>query len=269
MPNNLVGPLIVTLALACGPLVSASQGSGSPPALRITVLFNNVPYLPGLAPGWGFSCVVEGIEKTLLFDTGASGEVLVANMERLGLEPGAVQVIVLSHIHGDHTGGLDGVLARNPDVEVYLPRGFPQGFQQSLADRGARVRSVRRSGRLFGNVHSTGEMDGGLGEQALVLDTPKGLVVITGCAHPGIVRLAEAAGQLMGKRIHLLMGGFHLLRTDWKEIQGIIARLKSLGVEKVAPSHCTGEEAIALFREAWGENFVEGGLGAVIEVPLP
>lgn len=93
-------------------------------------------------------------------------------------------------------------------------------------------------------------------------------MVVTGCAHPGIVRIAETAGRLTGKRIHLLMGGFHLMGADRGEIQAIIGRLRALGVEKIAPSHCTGDAAIAQFRKAWGKDFVEGGLGAVIEVPV-
>jgi 7,8-dihydropterin-6-yl-methyl-4-(beta-D-ribofuranosyl)aminobenzene 5'-phosphate synthase len=65
-----------------------------------------------------------------------------------------------------------------------------------------------------------------------------------------------------------LMGGFHLGNASRAEIEEIIARLRASGVEKVAPSHCTGDDAIAAFRRAWGEDFIEGGLGAVIEVPV-
>jgi 7,8-dihydropterin-6-yl-methyl-4-(beta-D-ribofuranosyl)aminobenzene 5'-phosphate synthase len=236
--------------------------------LRITVVVNNVPHRSGLATGWGFSCLVEGRDKTILFDTGADGAVLLANMRRLGLNPKAVEAIVLSHIHADHTGGLDELLAEHADLEVWLPAEFPAGFQRAIAARGARVRPVSAGGRLFGNAWSTGPLADGITEQALILDTAQGLIVITGCAHPGIVRIAETAERLTGKRIYLLMGGFHLMGTDRAEIEAIIARLQALGVEKVAPSHCTGEAAIAQFRHAWGKDFVEGGLGAVIGVPV-
>lgn len=63
------------------------------------------------------------------------------------------------------------------------------------------------------------------------------------------------------------MGGFHLGGSSDAGIQAIIQRLKALGVSKVAPSHCTGENAIRMFRGAWPKDFIEGGLGAVIEVP--
>jgi Metal-dependent hydrolases of the beta-lactamase superfamily II len=266
MPHNLVSFLFVTLAL------SQAQAELSDPVpageLRITVLFNNVPFRPGLATGWGFSCLIEGADRTILFDTGSDGLVLLKNMKQLGLSPKDVEAVVLSHIHADHTGGLDEFLAEHAELEVWLPAEFPGSFQSAVAGRGARVRPVHAGGRLFGNAWSSGPLADGIIEQALILDTAKGLVVITGCAHPGIVRIAETAGQLTGKRIHLLIGGFHLGGATRAEIQAIIAQLRALQVEHVAPSHCTGDEAIAQFRQAWGKAFVEGGLGAVIKVPV-
>jgi 7,8-dihydropterin-6-yl-methyl-4-(beta-D-ribofuranosyl)aminobenzene 5'-phosphate synthase len=267
MPHNLVGLLLVALTLTRADAAHSRSPLARPAELRITVLFNNVPLRPGLTTGWGFSCLIEGADKTILFDTGGNGAVLLANMRRMGLSPKAVGAIVLSHIHADHTGGLDEVLAEHADLEVWLPAEFPAAFQRAVAETGARVKPVRQGGQLFGNAWSTGELGDGIIEQALLLDTAQGLVVVTGCAHPGIDRIAETAVRLTGKRIHLLMGGFHLGGAGPAEIQAIIARLKSLGVEKVAPSHCTGDAAIALFRQAWGKDFVEGGLGAVIEVP--
>ncbi len=63
------------------------------------------------------------------------------------------------------------------------------------------------------------------------------------------------------------MGGFHLGGSSDAEIRAIIQRLKVLGIKMVAPSHCTGDKAIRMFRNEWTDDFIEGGLGAVIEVP--
>lgn len=238
--------------------------AGRSPGLRLTVVFNNVVQKPGLLAGWGFSCLVEGPEKTILFDTGADGAVLLENLKRLQREAHKIDAVFISHGHSDHTGGLGPLLARRPGVQVYLPASLPAPFIQAAVERGAEVIRVKRGGRLLDRVYSTGELGDSPVEQAMIVETDKGLIVITGCAHPGIDRIAETAMRLTGKKIYLLLGGFHLAFLSPPEILRIIDRLKALGVEKVAPSHCTGEEATALFRRGWGRNFVEGGLGAVI-----
>jgi 7,8-dihydropterin-6-yl-methyl-4-(beta-D-ribofuranosyl)aminobenzene 5'-phosphate synthase len=258
-------PLTMTLAVGPGGTAAGSEANTS---LRITTVFDNVQYLSGLKSGWGFSCLLEGLESTILFDTGADGSVLLDNMRRLGVDPKEIEVVFLSHIHGDHTGGLAAFLARSPHVQVVVPAAFPVSFLQPVSARGARVTTVTAGGPIMAGVHSTGQFADGIVEQAMIVETEKGLVVVTGCAHPGIARIAERASRFTGQKIHLLMGGFHLGGTQSSEIDSIIERLKSLGVEKVAPSHCTGASAIARFRQAWGEDFVEGGLGAVIELPL-
>ena len=78
--------------------------------LLIHIVYNNVPYKSGLETGWGFACQIEGLNKTVLFDTGGNGDILLSNMQRLGLDPESIEIIVLSHIHSDHTGGLGDLL---------------------------------------------------------------------------------------------------------------------------------------------------------------
>jgi 7,8-dihydropterin-6-yl-methyl-4-(beta-D-ribofuranosyl)aminobenzene 5'-phosphate synthase len=235
--------------------------------LRFHVVFNNVPYRAGLQTGWGFACLIEGLERTVLFDTGGDGGILLSNMQRLGLRPESVDAVVLSHIHADHTGGLDAFLASHPKVTVYLPASFPAPFQDEIKRHGATLETVYGPRQLMEGVYSTGEMGGAIKEQALIVETAKGLVVITGCAHPNVADMTEQAHAFLGKDIYLLMGGFHLGGSSKAEIEAIIRRLRAVGVQKVAPSHCTGEKAMAMFRTEWGSDFVAGGLGAEIEVP--
>jgi len=249
-------------AAAMGAELRASQ-----PPLRITVVYNNVPHAPGLATAWGFAAVIAAGDKTVLFDTGGDGPTLLANLQRLGIDPDSIDAVVLSHIHGDHTGGLDDFLAQNSKVTVYLPRSFPAAFVRGVERHGARVEIVSGPQRLFANLYSTGEMNNSTREQALIVDTRAGLVVITGCAHPYVVDMARTARDYRGKDIHLLMGGFHLLGRGAEQNRATIAALRQLGVRKVAPSHCTGDAAVALFREQWKSDFLEGGCGAIIDVP--
>jgi len=258
------------LVTVVGPWVEAAMGAevhAIRPALRVTVVYNNVPHAPGLATAWGFAAVIATGTDTVLFDTGGDGPTLLANLRRLGIKPVSIDAVVLSHIYGDHTGGLEDFLARRPDVTVYVPRSFPAAFRRAVARHGARVETVSGPQRLFANLYSTGERGDGTREQALIVDIPAGLVVVTGCAHPDIVAIARAAHTYLGKEIYLLTGGFHLLGRSRGQNRATIDALRKLGVRKVAPSHCTGDEAIAMFRAAWGEDFVEGGCGAVIDVP--
>jgi len=167
--------------------------NANPAAIRLTVVFNNVPYKPGLTTGWGFSCVVQGFAKTVLFDTGASGEVLLSNINSLGLVPNDIDVVVLSHAHGDHTGALESFLEQYPDVAVYFPKSFPAMFKNTIIRYGAKAVTTDEPQSLFTGVHTTGELGWGIKEQSLILDTPRGLVLITGCAHPHVEQIAAAA----------------------------------------------------------------------------
>jgi 7,8-dihydropterin-6-yl-methyl-4-(beta-D-ribofuranosyl)aminobenzene 5'-phosphate synthase len=247
--------------------VDARENTGQEQPLRLHVIFNNVLYQEGLKSGWGFACLIEGPEKRILFDTGGDGEILLENMQRLGLDPGALDAVVLSHIHADHSGGLASVLRHNPGITVYMPASFAQAFRQEVSALGGVAEGVSAPQQLLPHIYSTGEMGEAPPEQALVLETSQGLVVITGCAHANVAEMAERAIGYRGRNIVLLMGGFHLGASSDAEIGAIIERLQGMGVSRVAPSHCTGERAMRMFREAWGDEFVAGGLGAVISVP--
>jgi 7,8-dihydropterin-6-yl-methyl-4-(beta-D-ribofuranosyl)aminobenzene 5'-phosphate synthase len=247
--------------------VGTAMGAETKETVRITVLYNNVPHKPGLSTPWGFAALVESGSDSLLFDTGGDGPTLLANMKQLEIEPKRIDAVFLSHIHRDHTGGLDDFLARRPEVTVYMPQTFPASFRRAAKQRGAQVVTVDGPQRLFANLHSTGVMSEGIDEQSLIIETSKGLIVITGCAHPDIVKIAKAAHGYRNKEIYLLMGGFHLRGRRPDQNRATINALRKLGVRKVAPSHCTGDEAIAMFRAAWGKDFIKGGCGAIIELP--
>jgi 7,8-dihydropterin-6-yl-methyl-4-(beta-D-ribofuranosyl)aminobenzene 5'-phosphate synthase len=112
----------------------------------LTVLYNNVPFNRNLTTAWGFSCFVQRKDKGILFDTGEDGTILLSNMQKLGVDPAQIDLIVLSHIHGDHTGGLESLLKINANLTVYLPISFPQAFKTEIAEHGAEVVSVAEFG---------------------------------------------------------------------------------------------------------------------------
>ena len=252
--------------LACG-FTLFGFGSVESKPIQLTVVYNNLPFNTHLKTAWGFSCLIEGTAQTILFDTGGNGNLLLENMRLLGKDPMDVGLVFLSHIHIDHTGGRDAFLRLNPHATVCIPESFSTSFQRDILHHGAHIKVVKDFTRLLDRVHSSGEMGSRIKEQSLILQTPKGLVVITGCAHPGIIEMVRKAREHFKEGVYLVMGGFHLASLGDAELHEIMRELKKIGVKKVAPSHCTGDKAVALFREVWGDHFLEGGLGAIIRIP--
>jgi 7,8-dihydropterin-6-yl-methyl-4-(beta-D-ribofuranosyl)aminobenzene 5'-phosphate synthase len=99
-------------------------------------------------------------------------------------------------------------------------------------------------------------------EQALIIDLPAGLVILTGCAHPGITNIVRKAKDVLHREVLLLLGGFHLMNHTQDQIADITRQLDALGVAFISPSHCTGDAAMQYFRRVWGERFIDGGCGA-------
>jgi len=241
--------------------------SGSTPGLdnlSITVVHDNNPYKPGLQTAWGFSCLVTGTEKSILFDTGSGGSLLLSNMQKLKIDTNSIDTIVLSHIHGDHTGGLTSLLEKNPNVAVYLPKAFPKRFKDDVQRYEAEIVEVEQSVKICKNVYSTGRLGRLIKEQALIIRTESGLIVITGCAHPGIVKIVNTAKDLLKDDILFVAGGFHLEWATKGKIEKIISAFKELNVSFVAPCHCSGERARSLFEKHFGENYINTGAGKVI-----
>lgn len=232
----------------------------------ITIVYDNNEYDSLLTPAWGFSCVVRLPEKTILFDTGGDGGILLDNMKKLGISPSEIDAIVLSHIHGDHTGGLKEFLKRNSEVTVYVPQSFPAAMKQGIRSSGATIEEIHGAQELFEDILTTGELDGGVKEQSLLVRTSRGLVVITGCAHPGIVNITKKAKEFTGNNIYLVMGGFHLGGAFTSQISYIAESLLRLGVRRVAPCHCSGDEARKLFKDYFGENYIDSGVGKEITI---
>jgi hypothetical protein len=139
---------------------------------RITIVFNNIAYDTSLTTSWGFAAFIEYDGHVLLFDTGGSGSILLENMEQLGLDPQLIEVVVLSHIHGDHTDGLIDLLYTGIKPIVYLPKAFPQPFKYTVQVH-TEVVEVREPIEILPGIYSTGEL-GAIVEQALILETSSG-----------------------------------------------------------------------------------------------
>jgi len=159
---------------------------------------------------------------------------------------------------------LESFLEKNSDVTVYLPVSFPTKFKDKVQGYGAKVVDVEEPMKICANVHSTGQLGKWIKEQALIIRTKRGLIVITGCAHPGIVKIVNAAKDFVKDDILLVMGGFHLEWATRGKIEKIILAFKQSGVRCAGPCHCTGEKARSLFEEHFGKNYISVGAGKVI-----
>lgn len=237
--------------------------------MYIRILYDNRTATEDMTAGWGLSCLVN---DSVLFDTGEDAGKLLANMRQLGVDPGNVRAVVISHDHWDHTGGLSAVLAENPGISVYICPGLDGSLKSQIRQNGGEPVEVAHPLMLTDNIVITGSVKGeykggSIREQALGIRTSKGVSVLTGCAHPGIVRMAGKVKGIFGvDDIYCAAGGFHLKASAPREVRAVIGRLEDMGARNFAPAHCTGDEAIGIFREEKGKRFLETGSGRVLEV---
>ncbi|MGY5117330.1 MBL fold metallo-hydrolase [Streptomyces sp. 900105755] len=281
----------------------------------------------GLRAEHGFSALVTvrtgNASSTLLFDTGASPDALAVNAERLGVDVGGLQGVVLSHGHFDHAGGFDGLarlrgrsglpLTLHPAVwtrrrlelptgeRLELPTGerleMPTLSRAALEREGFEVIERRQPSLLAGGVLITGEVDrvtefehgmprahqawDGSGwrhdplvidDQALVINVRgRGLVVVTGCGHAGVVNIVRHAMRLTGVGSLLaLIGGFHLSGAAFEPVIGpTVAALTELAPELIVPGHCTGWRAQHTLAAALPGAWVQTSVGTTYTLKAP
>lgn len=263
-----VQPAATELAVVQAATVAPTQGgaSGNPTdadEVKITIVYDTTTTDPQLVPDWGFAAAVESGGHTLLFDTGDQAAVLLENLQVLGIELNTIEAVVLSHGHEDHTAGLQGLFDLGVKPTVYVPSKFFEPLKQKIRAQ-TELEEVDDALEILPGVFTTGPVGSTIIEQALVVETPEGAVMISGCAHPGVVEMVETAQEAVGSEIAVLIGGLHLLDIGEQEMQSIIAELRRLGVQRILPSHCTGASAIAAFRTEYGENCIQGGVGRTV-----
>jgi len=250
--------------------IPARSPDGTPAAgvLRITVLHDNTTADPRLRAAWGFSALIEHAGHTLLLDAGGNPGILLGNLDSLGIGVRRIEAIAVSHAHGDHVDGLPGLVERGVRVPLFMLPSFPPAFRERFG-RAFSLAETSPGQELTPGVFTTGEMVDPavrIPEQALVIPTDSGLVIVTGCAHQGVVAVVRRAVELFHAPVYLVVGGFHLLDKTGPQVEEIIAEFRRLGVRKVGATHCTGERAIAMFAAAYGADFVPLGAGRVLVV---
>jgi 7,8-dihydropterin-6-yl-methyl-4-(beta-D-ribofuranosyl)aminobenzene 5'-phosphate synthase len=275
--------------------------------IRLTVLCeNSVGPQMGLLGEHGFSCFIETPGGNYLFDTG-QGLAILNNSRILGKDLATVRGVILSHGHYDHTGGLPDVLHQTGPVDVIShPDIFCARYRSSPTHRkfiglpfrrehleslGARFRLIRDWTEIGKDLFVTGEIprrspltagDDGLiaisaaeeeipdplhDDLSVVIDTPRGLILLLGCAHAGLVNIVQQVREKTGReRIYAVLGGTHLGFSGEEEIEAAVHTMEEIGAQRVGASHCTGPSAAAFLQARLQERFFFAHTGSVLEI---
>ncbi|MBI4329767.1 MAG: MBL fold metallo-hydrolase [Chloroflexi bacterium] len=234
--------------------------------MQIVIVYDNYIYDRAFRPGSGFACAVRTGAGVLLFDAGGHVSTLSFNLEKAGIAPESIRAIAVSHLDSDHYGGLLGLLEKTAAPEVYVPAVFPWRYKEKIQARGGLVHEITAPQEILPGVFSTGQVGGGIKEQGLVVETTRGGVLIVGCGHPGIGEMGRIARELVPKPLYLAVGGFHLGGLENEQLRELAARLRSLGVTDVAPSHCSSDGGAAFLRREFGNGFIDSGVGKTIDL---
>jgi 7,8-dihydropterin-6-yl-methyl-4-(beta-D-ribofuranosyl)aminobenzene 5'-phosphate synthase len=235
--------------------------SGIQNPVIVKVVYDNYAKVKGLESDWGYSIVIEGLDKSILFDTGTKPDIFASNFRKMGLDASKIDLLVLSHEHEDHIGGIPAFAKMRKDIPVLMPYQFTELFIKKMSESGLKPVLVKEPAKICQYLYTSGEFDYEIPEQALVMDTKQGLVVMTGCSHPGIINMLKKIESDFKKNVYMAFGGFHLLQKSDKEMKEIISEMKALGVVKCGATHCTGDKQIKMIKDAFGENYFELGAG--------
>jgi len=257
---------------------------------------------------WGFAALIEADGHRILFDTGARPDTVLQNATELGVDLHNVEEVILSHNHGDHTGGLLALRrtlakqAPNALSRTHVGRGIFWGrrpnprwqampeVKLAYAGLGGNFVEHDKPAEIHPGVWVTGpvprihpERNWGMGSQvgqvespagpvednipesmSLVINTPQGLVVISGCGHAGIVNTLEYARKTVRQApIHAAVGGFHLLSASDSHLKWTATKLSGVELRNFVGAHCTGIDAVYQLRALMGLSRAEAVVGAV------
>jgi len=237
--------------------------------MKIKILFDSQRLNKRFSTGWGVSFL---IDERVLFDTGEKPVPLFRNMENLSVKLSDIEAVVISHDHWDHTGGLWELLKKRAGLTVYACPHFSQKFKAKVNTFKGKLIELEKLTEVTENIFSTGEIGGtykgkDMPEQSVVIKTDKGITLITGCAHPGIVKIVERVKKdFPMETFYSVIGGLHLINNNRKAIKTTFERLRDTKIKKIGATHCSGKKAKKFFKQEYENDVISIKVGQTLEV---
>lgn len=234
---------------------------------NILIIYDDLTVAKEFECGKGFSCLVTIAGKKILFDLGGDFDKFMHNCDRANIDLSSINQVVISHRHWDHCNGLAVLITKlSVSCQIVLPKSFagkvPTDDQRVHYVNGGGLNPI--SSGVFTLAFNARWWGIPIVEQALIVEHEQGLIILTGCAHAGILKIIQEVEQRFQRRIYLVIGGFHLGYSSRATITKLIETLNQKDILQLAPCHCSGTIGRQLFKELFQRQVHEIGSGILI-----
>ncbi|MCD6301297.1 MAG: MBL fold metallo-hydrolase [Staphylothermus sp.] len=215
----------------------------------------------------GLAVFIETKDNYILFDLGPDSESLQKNAEKIGIDLELLDGAVISHIHSSHIGGINALGWSSPFLKVLIPFDSMKSIGRIVKNNGLVPIEVLDWLNPWSQIYVTPPVYGPPWEHFLIIDTPKGLIVFSGCMHPGLRKtISVIKKRFRNKKIYALIGGLHLENALETYTENTLQELIKINPEKIIPLHCSGLSFIKRVKGVLGNKVLEAKIGTTIKL---